>query len=43
VLRTARRHIAVAPVDTTVERRVLADYDRLLGVEDEAITREGVA
>lgn len=42
-LRTARCRIAVAPIDTTVEHRSLADYDRLLGVNDEAATREGVA
>jgi transposase len=32
-MRQARRLVAVAPVDTTVEHRSLADYDRLFGLD----------
>lgn len=44
-LRQARRLVAVAPVDTTVEHRSLDDYDRMFGLVDTttAAEAEGVA
>ncbi|WP_112248793.1 IS21 family transposase [Kribbella monticola] len=42
-LRQARRLIAVAPVDTTVEHRSLDDYDRMFGLTDTTTDAEGVA
>lgn len=47
-LRQARRLVAVAPVDTTVEHRSLDDYDRMLGLTDTSLAdtatdAEGVA
>jgi transposase len=45
-LRQARRLVAVAPVDTTVEHRSLDDYDRMFGLAENNTTvvdSEGVA
>lgn len=45
-LRQARRLVAVAPVDTTVEHRSLDDYDRMFGLAENnttAVDSEGVA
>ncbi|PXY17963.1 IS21 family transposase [Prauserella flavalba] len=42
-LRQARRLVAVAPVQTAVEQRSLADYDRLFGLTDTPVSAEGVA
>jgi hypothetical protein len=42
-LRAARRLATVRPVDTPVEHRALTDYDRMLGLNDDATGTEGVA
>jgi transposase len=42
-LRQARRLATVRPVDTPVQHRALADYDRALGLDTDSTDTEGVA